>query len=389
MAWGQDFLKGFIGNDYLRDYRHASKTFTTNGYELAPRYKFLYHVTFNLSQTIDRLFGTEDRKLLGLVVKTAQLPSYTMAVAEMNQYNRKRYIQTKIDYQPVVITFHDDGGDLIRNLWYNYYSYYYKDPQQNYRNLAAISGSMGDTNTSGVGYDYNGNDIYNTSRLTNDWGYIGESYTDGSISTNPVNPVSGKPRFFNDIVITGFNQHQYVQYVLINPIITNWSHDTYDYAQSGGVMQNTMTIKYEAVKYLQGAVGGVRRGGDTNVNGFADEAHYDTTLSPIARPGANTTVLGQGGLLDAGIGIIGDLQAGSLQGLLGAVQTAGRTYNTFRGKNIQAIANEEARSAARQVVQQDLPSATRAVINNGNGVFFPNAPKLGPTAPNTFNNFNP
>jgi len=389
MAWGQDFLKGFIGNDYLRDYRHASKTFTTNGYELAPRYKFLYHVTFNLSQTISNLFGTEDQKLLGLVVKTAQLPSYTMAVSEMNQYNRKRYIQTKIDYQPVVITFHDDGGDLIRNLWYNYYSYYYKDPQQNYRNLAAISGSMGDTNTSGVGYDYNGNDIYNTSRITNDWGYIGESYTDGSISTNPVNPVSGKPRFFNDIIITGFNQHKYVQYVLINPIITNWSHDTYDYAQSGGVMQNTMTIKYEAVKYLQGAVGGVRRGGDTNVNGFADEAHYDTTLSPIARPGANTTVLGQGGLLDAGIGIIGDLQAGSLQGLLGAVQTAGRTYNTFRGKNIHAIANEEARSAVRQVVQQDLPSATRTVINNGNGVFFPNAPKLGPTVPNTFNNFNP
>ena len=154
-------------------------------------------------------------------------------------------------------------------------------------------------------------------------------------------------------------------------------------------MQNTMTIKYEAVKYLQGAVGGVRRGGDTNINGFADEAHYDTTLSPIARPGANTTVLGQGGLLDAGIGIIGDLQAGSLQGLLGAVQTAGRTYNTFKGKNLTAIANEEARSSVTQVLQQGLPSATRTVINSGNGVFFPNAPKLGPTAPNTFNNFKP
>ena len=166
MAWGQDFLKGFIGNDYLRDYRHASKTFTTNGYELAPRYKFLYHVTFNLSQTIAATFKTDEQANLGLVVKTAQLPSYSIAVAEMNQYNRKRYIQTKIDYQPVVITLHDDGGDLVRSLWYNYYSYYYKDPQQNYRNLTAISGTIGSTDTSSNGYDYNGNDIYNSSRIT-------------------------------------------------------------------------------------------------------------------------------------------------------------------------------------------------------------------------------
>jgi hypothetical protein len=394
MAWGQDFLKGFIGNDYLRDYRHASKTFTTNGYELAPRYKFLYHVTFNLNfvnPAVASVFSTQDQANMGLVVKTAQLPSYTMAVAEMNQYNRKRYVQTKIDYQPVVITFHDDGGDLIRNLWYNYYSYYYKDPQQNYRNLTAISGSIGDPNTSGNGYDYNNSDIYASSRIVNDWGYIGESYTDGSGPSNSVNPTSGKPKFFNDIIVTGFNQHRYAMYVLINPIITSWSHDTYDYAQSGGIMQNSMTIKYETVKYLEGAIGDVRRGGDTNVLGFADNAHYDTTLSPIARPGANATVLGQGGLLDAGIGIIGDLQAvasgrGGLQNILGAVQTAGRTYNTFKGKNLKAIANEEARSAATQVLQQDLPSATRAVINKGNGVFFPNAPRVGP---GPFNNFKP
>lgn len=392
MTWGQDFLKGFIGNDYLRDYRHASKTFRTNGYELAPRYKFLYHVTFNLNTlnpNIGAVFGTQDLANMSLTVKTAQLPSYNFQVQEFNQYNRKRLVQTKIDYQPVTITMHDDGGDLIRNLWYNYYSYYYKDPQQNYRNLTAINGSIGDTNTSSNGYDYNANDIYAANRQVNDWGYIGEGYTDGSGPTNPADPTSGKPKFFNDIIITGFNQHRYAMYVLINPLITNWTHDTYDYMQGGGTMQNTMTIRYETVKYLEGAIGSVRRGGDTNVFGFADDAHYDTVLSPIARPGANATVLGQGGLLDAGIGIIGDLQAvasgrGGLQNILGAAQTAGRTYNTFKGKNIQSIANEEARAAAKQVIQQDLPSATRSVINRGNGVFFPNAPKVGPTAPNSF-----
>jgi hypothetical protein len=52
----------------------------------------------------------------------------------LNQYNRKRIVQKKIEYQPVQIEFHDDGGDLIRTLWYNYFSYYYKDPSQKYGN---------------------------------------------------------------------------------------------------------------------------------------------------------------------------------------------------------------------------------------------------------------
>jgi hypothetical protein len=56
--------------------------------------------------------------------------------------------------------------------------------------------------------------------LVNDWGYIGESYYDGT------NAPSGKPPFFKDISIYGFNQHKFVEYVLINPLISQWDHDT-------------------------------------------------------------------------------------------------------------------------------------------------------------------
>ena len=41
-----DALKGFLTNDYLRDYTHASKTFVSNAYGYAPKYKFLFHVYF-------------------------------------------------------------------------------------------------------------------------------------------------------------------------------------------------------------------------------------------------------------------------------------------------------------------------------------------------------
>ena len=45
----------------------------------------------------------------------------------MNQYNRKRIVQTKIKYDPVEINFHDDNRNLITSLWYDYYTYYYND----------------------------------------------------------------------------------------------------------------------------------------------------------------------------------------------------------------------------------------------------------------------
>ena len=49
MAFGEDFLKGFFGSDFLKDYTHASKTFRSDNGALAPRRKFLFHVVFNLN----------------------------------------------------------------------------------------------------------------------------------------------------------------------------------------------------------------------------------------------------------------------------------------------------------------------------------------------------
>jgi hypothetical protein len=86
----------------------------------------LFHVSFTINtDAIPYLrsagvFGNQERNDLSLLVKTAELPKYKMATETLNQYNRKRIIQTKIDYQPVTLTFHDDGGDNARKLWYYY-----------------------------------------------------------------------------------------------------------------------------------------------------------------------------------------------------------------------------------------------------------------------------
>jgi hypothetical protein len=160
---------------------------------------------------------------------------------------------------------------------------------------------------------------------------------------------------------------------LINPLITNWSHDQYSYAEGGGIMQNSMTVAYETVKYYSGAVGDPRNGGDANIIGFADPAHYDKTTSPIARPGSTTTVFGQGGLLETGAGIIGDLQSGSVLGLIGAVQKGARLNQTYKNKDISSIARSEARTLGKNVLVQGLPDATKAVSNKADGWLFPRA----------------
>ena len=389
MAFGQNFLKGFTGGEGVSDYAHAAKTFLTNGYEFAPRSKFLFHVFFTINSAyvplLSQAFSNQDVATIGLMVKNVQLPNYQIKVEQLNQYNRKRLIQTQIDYQPVQFEFHDDGGDLIRNMWYTYYSYYYKDPGQKYDNLAPNNGNLGPLVGTPNGFSYNARDTYDNNRTVNDWGYIGESYNDGKDTRSA--SYSGKLPFFRDIRIFGMDQHKWASYVLINPMITEWQHDQYDYAQGNGTMNHRMTIRYETVKYGVGAIGDVRP--DSNVVGFGDPSYYDTHLSGITNPNEYGSVLGQGGLVDAGIGIAEDLASGGVAGLIGAAQKASAAYNTYKDKNLASIFNNEVQAGSQAILKGALPAAQKAVIGTAgqqgilDGIFFPTASTTQRNAPPT------
>jgi hypothetical protein len=385
--FGQNFLQGFqqgfIQSPGLKDYQHASDTVRTNGYELSPRNKFLYHVYFNINTgqipQLAAAYGSDEIASISLMVKSVDLPSYSISVDTMNQYNRKRLVQSKIEYNPISLVFHDDQGDLIRNMWYNYYSYYYKDPSQQYENVPAANGTLGNLNTLFNGFGYNTRDTYDNSRQVNDWGYIGESYSDGTAGSTSTSSFSGKPPFFRDIRIYGLSQKKFAAYTLINPMITSWKHDQYAYAEGNGTMSNNVEIRYETVKYYTGAIGGATP--SNTVPGFADPTHYDLTRSGLARPGSTQTVFGQGGLIDAGIGAIQDLQRGDLSGVIGAVQTAGTAYNTFKGKSIGSIASNDANVAAAQIAQYSLPGYTRQALGAVNGMIFPTPPRSASQLP--------
>ena len=308
------------------------------------------------------IFQAQNIPNLSLAVKTVDLPKFTVDSEVLNQYNRKRIVQKGIKYDPINVTFHDDSGDNIRELWYQYYSYYYNDPRQQYiSNASPTNGRIGTVQQKANGFSYNARDIYEQNRVgnINDWGFIGESYLDGTSTA------SGKPPFFKDIQIFGFDQHKYARYILINPVITSWSHDQYSY-EEGGVMQNSMTIQYETVKYFNGGLGKP----DKNVT-WPDEAHYDMRRSPLNRPGSTASIFGQGGLLSTGEGILEDLQSGSVAGLIGAAQKAGTAYNTWKGKDFKSVVQSEATALGKDALKTLGPGATRAAINKADGWVFP------------------
>ena len=309
----------FFGSDFLRDYTHASKTFRPNAYQNAPNLKFLFHVYFQLNPT-----GLPETNY-GLLVKTVKLPSFNFDVTTLNQYNRKRLIQSKIKYDPVNITFHDDKGNSIRRMWKGYYNYYYADGT---RPQVVFNGARGTGTAAGTAdASYNSRTQYQPSITGNEsWGYQGGTS----------DPTGQKIPFFKNITVFGFNQHNFVAYTLINPIITSFSHDTYDYAQGNGTMEHQLTLDYETVVYNEGAIDG--RSPGNIATGFGDPANYDRTLSPISRPGSQANILGQGGLVDGVGGTIDALQNGNI---LGAIQNAGTTYNTFKNTNVLNIAKTE------------------------------------------------
>lgn len=367
-------LKGFLGSDYLKDYRHASKTFRSAGYGLAPRLKYLFHVYFNINTTeipgLTKLFGARDSSRISVLTKTIQLPNYTFDVETMQQYNRKRNIQTKINYEPVTVDFHDDSSDIVRSLWFAYYNYFYKDPGQAYggnqstqstnQNAGGILSNLpnglipsnisnllpdglfggGDSplgGSKGNSADQNRRDIYENDRIGNDWGYMGEG----------VGGATNKPQFFKDITIYGFNQHSFVSYTLVNPIITDFRHDTYDYSAGGDTMTHSMTIKYESVKYGSGAIG------TSQVPGFASPEYYDNEPSSLSRPGSTNSFFGQGGLLDAGVGVFEDLSSGNL---LGAAVKGARAVYTY--KNMESPSD---------TFKEELGAETKKEISKATG----------------------
>ena len=107
----------------LRDQQHAARLFLDDNYRLSPKQTFLYYVQINLNQDLASSIlggpissqGISQQFEIGMLVKSVQLPKYTIDSKILNAYNRKNIVQQSIKYDPVSITFHDDNSDEVVN----------------------------------------------------------------------------------------------------------------------------------------------------------------------------------------------------------------------------------------------------------------------------------
>jgi hypothetical protein len=318
-----NFINGLTnpkGN--LGDYRHAARLYVDNNMRLAPKFKFLYHVVFNINPTVRQIFPLVNelpRNEVNLLCKAVDLPKFDPQTTTVNQYNRKKVIQTGIQYQPISIEFHDDNAGITTLLWECYYRYYFADGNYTRRQndgSPAISVREYDKGPRGLNTMYAGLN-FNSNKFGLD---------------RPNKPVD----FFTSIQVFQLHarnaQPTFTSFTLINPKIDEFQHDRLDQSVSEFTM-NTMTVSYETVLYNRGAT----RAG-SSPTGFA-ETHYDKVPSPLTIEGGGTrSIFGRGGVIAGAANAIDDLQSGNiLSGLIKATNVAQNLGNLSRDGIVSEI----------------------------------------------------
>lgn len=187
----------------------------------APRPKFLFMVRF-VRAVGDGSAVWKDG--LSFAVKRMDRPTVSPQVQELNQYNKKRLIQTGFKYDSVNIEFHDTVDSMVSFMWNEYASYYF--------------GEFRRTNPYDWGYDM-------TTQEFNDQGQgFGLTLPKGNASDpNSLN----SSFFFSHVECYQFFGRQFLRYDLIHPRISRYDPDDMDYdatSQSHGIR---MTLDYESV----------------------------------------------------------------------------------------------------------------------------------------------
>jgi len=316
-----DFLQGFQdGLPGMKDYQHASRLYIDDNYKLMPKQKFLFHVVFNTDETLffDG-FNANERYQLNMLVKACDLPKYNMSYEEKTQYNKKMYAATRIAYEPVNITFHDDHADTVNAFWKKYYEYHIAD-SVGMNNDLTISNTKDDY--------YDGIDQRGTTKFGMD------------------TPKVRRKPYLKGIEIFVLHKQRFTSMTLVNPVIGSFSHDNLDQADGQGILNNTMQILYETVIYKSGIIN------RNNVPGFAT-INYDRSPSPLTVLGGGTnSIFGPGGVID-GIGsVIKNVNNGNI---LGAILSASNTYNNakkIKKKDVKAELKGLAKEGILEVGKQ-------------------------------------
>ena len=330
----------------VKTYQHADRLYVKDTYARSPKLGFLYYVIFDINRSAvkqtDLSWLERGKNAIGFLVKSIDLPKFNLTVDEVNQYNRKTLIQTKIKYTPISVQFHDDNSNIITKLWKSYYQYYYAD--SNYgKTPREVVESFGDTK------------------------YSDKFYTYGLANYQ-------RDPFFKKIDIYVFHQQKYSQYTLVNPLVSEWAHDTLEQDQGTKTLSNKMTVAYENVIYNVEPGNKITK---DKPEGF--KQYYDQTPSPLSVGGNGTnTLFGPGGVIAGADNLLGSVA--NAMNSKNPLDILGAGINAVTlGKNIRSLNKAGLKAEGYSIVggilgniqssanqPNGVGQTIRSSINNGN-----------------------
>jgi hypothetical protein len=184
----------------------AQEAFRSDGDQLlVPRQKF------NFTLVIDRI---NQSPIVFTRVSSASAASYGIDSTIMNQYNRKRVIQTRLNYDPITVSFYDTFDNEWHDLMQSYLAHYFNSDE-------------------GIDQRQSLEGIDTT-----------DPYFETYFGFTP----NADRYFFPQIkIIQNGYRGQYRETVLVNPIITAIQGDALDYSDSQPVKYN-VTFQPESIQ---------------------------------------------------------------------------------------------------------------------------------------------
>lgn len=199
-------MAGIINfNNYASKYYIKGEKWTQ-----VPFSKFQWTISFLRND------GSSTPEELTYIAKTVDLPGWDIQQQTLNQYNKKRVVNTSIVLKPVSINFLDTIDGKFRTFIQEYMNGFSTNFSQEGAAAIELSDQLSDS--------------------------------EGFNSSFGITAVTGiDDNFLKKIIINQEHGGEVWSILLVNPKITSVSHDQLDYSQSTGFVTWTITVQPEAV----------------------------------------------------------------------------------------------------------------------------------------------
>lgn len=175
-----------------------------------PHLKFMYFIRFVPISGA----GSSSMKDITISVKNIDRPKMSFETQKLNQYNKKRIVQTHSDVGEIRVTFYDIVDHRVEAMFMEYFRYYYA--QASYNNTSSWR-----------------NDVVSPN-MVSPWGYQ-PTASAGQIS------------YFEKIEIYEIHGKKFNKWILMNPRIKDFAPDGNDACDTSGLNEISFTIESEGL----------------------------------------------------------------------------------------------------------------------------------------------